>query len=43
MDDLIEDIKSAKIQLFRLLKQKNKHTENEHDLVILLEVDKDIV
>jgi len=43
MNDLMEDIKSAKIQLFRLLKQKNKLTENEYDLIILLGVDKDIV
>ena len=43
MNDLMEDIKSAKIQLFRLLKQKNKLTENEHDLATLLEVDKEIV
>lgn len=43
MNDLIEDIRSAKIQLFRLLKQKNKLTENEHDLTTLLEVDRDIV
>lgn len=43
MNDLMEDIKSAKIQLFRLLKQKNKLTENEYDLITLLEVDRDIV
>ena len=43
MNDLIEDIKSAKIQLFRLLKQKSKLTENESDLITLLEIDKDIV
>lgn len=43
MNDLMEDIKSAKIQLFRLLKQKSKSTENECDLLTLLEVDKEIV
>ena len=43
MNDLMEDIRSAKIQLFRLLKQKNKLAENEHNLITLLQVDKDIV
>ncbi|MFX0181970.1 MAG: hypothetical protein ACFE95_02710 [Candidatus Hodarchaeota archaeon] len=40
---MIDDVRSAKVQLFRLLKQKDELTENEQDLIILLEVDKDII